>query len=91
MRKVNFKKWIPVELVPTGKTYPYPEQLRAEGTGCYSSEFTESGFFHQWITSSEEGTVGVIIYPIALVEMSNGEILELPTNAVRFVDTTSFF
>lgn len=90
MRKVNFKKWIPVEFVPTGKTYPYPEQLRVEGTGCYSSEFTESGFFHQWITSSEEGTVGVIIYPIALVEMSNGEILELPTNAVRFVDTASF-
>ena len=54
MRKVKFKKWIPVEYEKTGKTYPYPEKLRVSGTGCYSSEFTENGLFHQWINSSEE-------------------------------------
>lgn len=90
MRKVLFKKWIPVEYKPTGRDYPYQKETRVEGTGCYSSEFTESGFFHQWINSSEEGTIGVIVYPIALVEIWNGEILELPTNAIKFVDTASF-
>ena len=53
-------------------------------------EFSEVGLFHQWINSSEECNGGVITYVVAIVEKLNGEILELPSNAVRFTDTSFF-
>ena len=91
MRKILFKKWIPVEYSYREKGTFCETKTRIQGTGCYSNDFTEEGLFHQWINSSEEGNVGVIIYPIAIVELKNGEIIELPTNAVKFTDTSLFF
>lgn len=91
MRKVIFKTWIPVEFNITDKGESFERKVRIAGTGCYSKEFSEVGLFHQWINSSEECNGDVITYVVAIVEKLNGEILELPSNAVRFTDTSSFF
>ena len=47
--------------------------------------------FAERINSSEEGNMGAIIYVVAIVETKNGEILELPSNTIKFVDTEVFF
>lgn len=91
MRKVLFKNWIPVEYNVIDKGEFCEKKERVPNTGCYSSEFIENGLFHQWINSSEEGNIGSIIYVVAIIETKNGEILELPSNAIKFTDTSVFF
>ena len=91
MRKILFKKWIPVEYNISYKGEFFEKKERVEGTGCYANEFTEEGLFHQFANSSEEGNIGAIIYIVAIVELKNGEIIEVPTDVIKFTDTSLFF
>lgn len=72
MRPVLFKKWI-----PGIKTGGYSPRYYIN-TNCYEEEFTQEGNFHEWFNTSS----GVI----ALVELPDGTIEELPSSSIKFVD-----
>lgn len=74
MRPVLFKRWITGIKCPNGTTmHPY-----YKNTNCYEEEFTQEGNFHEWFNTSS----GVI----ALVELPDGTIEELPSSSIKFVD-----
>jgi len=82
LRKVLFKKWIPIEW---GKSDNW-NKPRVEGTGCWENEFINEGLFHQWGNGYEEFESGPGNYSVALVELPNGEMIEvLPTN-LKFIN-----
>jgi hypothetical protein len=76
MRKVLFKKWIPKEIIGT-------DALRRikQDTNCWEKDFTTEGLFHQWAFAYEEFETGPVNYTVALVELPNGEVIQvLPSN-----------
>lgn len=82
MRKVLFKTWIPRQ---TEIINNQPFQTTVKGTGCWSSEYTESGIFHQWAASYEEFETGAGNFTVAIVEMSDGTIKEVLPSNVKFI------
>jgi len=85
MRKVLFKKWIPAEYKTiSSKTSCY--RLTIDGTGKWEDEFSQEGVFHYWGNTYEEFKSGVDNYTVALIELENGEMVEvLPTN-IKFIN-----
>lgn len=85
MRKVLFKKWIPIitEIIEGifGK-----ESARVKGTGCWEDDFTQEGIFHQWAASYEEFETGPGNYTVALVELPDGTISEVLPSNLKFVE-----
>lgn len=76
MRKVDFKRWIrPV----------YENSKPKEGTGCFQSEYENEGFFHQFANAYEESSAGFGNYTVALVELPDGTIEEVPTTMIKFL------
>jgi len=81
MRKVLFKKWIPLE------RYTLPADFRifnVEGTGCMS-DFIHEGLFHQFISSYAEYEHGPGYYTHAIVETPDGLVHEMPIARLKFV------
>jgi hypothetical protein len=88
MRKVAFKKWIPVEYVESKKGYPHRDE-RVLNTGCWESGYSLNGLFHKWASAFEEFESGAGNYTVAIVELKDGVIVEvLPTN-LKFEDKLS--
>lgn len=79
MRKVLFKKWnTGFNSVENGMTVMKP--------GFWDAEFIHEGLFHQWGVAYEEFDTGAGNYSIAIIELSNGSIVEaLPSN-VKFIN-----
>lgn len=82
LKEVNFKVWIPVKYeVPEGKQY----QQKVANTGCWSDDYEGQGWFHQWGLAYQESDNGVGNYSTAIVQLSDGSIIEvLPTN-IKFI------
>ena len=80
MRKVLFKKWIPREI----EKFQLGERTK-KGTGCFMEEFTEKGLFHQWAAAYEEGSAGFGNYTVALIELPNGEIVQMLPSNIKFI------
>lgn len=82
MRKVFFKKWIPEERIKITES----SWRTKEGTMKWEDDFTHEGVFHQWASAYEEFETGAGNYTVALVELENGEMVEvLPTN-IKFIN-----
>ena len=81
MRKVLFKKWIPRET----EKYQFGERTK-NGTGRFMEEFTESGLFHQWAATCEESSEGFGNYTVALIELPNGEIIQMLPSNLKFIN-----
>lgn len=83
MRRVKFKKWIPATYTSMGNNCT---QVKNEGTGKWDDDFIHEGVFHQWANAYEEFESGAGNYTVALVELENGEMVEvLPTN-IKFIN-----
>ena len=82
MRKVLFKKWIPKR---TEKVNGSIYETMVKGTGCWSSEYSESGLFHQWANAYEESTEGFGNYTVALIELSDGTVESVLPSNIQFV------
>jgi hypothetical protein len=81
MKKVLFKKWIPIEW--NENLMGNKQQIK--GTNCWEPEFKNEGLFHQWANAYEEFENGAGNYTVGLVELKDGTIIEvLPTN-LKFV------
>lgn len=79
MRKVIFKKWIPIQY--DGNFRPIPN------TGRWEDDYTMHGVFHQWTISYERTESGYgNSTTLALVETPEGTVVELPLNAFKFVN-----
>lgn len=80
MRKVKYKKWIPLIYTEDGAF-----KRILENTNCWESDYFNDGLFHQWANSYEEFESGPGNYTIALVEIEDGTIIEvLPCN-IKFI------
>lgn len=87
MRKVNYKKYIPLEHdgnVELGYT-------RRSGTGCWQEDFVNVGMFHKWGQSFEEFESGPANYTVAIVETEDGNIEEVIPVNIKFCDTMKEF
>jgi hypothetical protein len=83
MRKVLFKKWIPVKyeqysVVGINKRIP--------NTGCYEKEFSLNGLFHQWGLNIDYTLDLSSNYSVAIIETENGEIILANPEHIKFVD-----
>jgi len=77
LRKVKFKKWIPSERkLMDGRYYTVSD------TNCYEEEYSQDGFFHQWITR-EEGD-GTNIF--AIIELPDGTIKIVQPHVIKFIN-----
>jgi hypothetical protein len=85
MRKVLFKTWIPAEYI---KTEGHGSKL-VEGTNCWSKGYSNAGYFHQWANAYEEFESGAGNYTVAIIELSDGKIVEVLPSNVMFVDAVS--
>lgn len=82
MRKVLFKKWIPMEQeLLEGKTF---KTIKA-GTACWS-DFNYGGLFHQWTNTFEESNAGFGNYTVGLIELSDGTIEQVLSTNIKFID-----
>ena len=81
MRKVLFKKWIPIIKEKTSLG-----TKSKEGTNCWEKDFINEGLFHQWANAYEESSAGFGNYTVALVELSDGTIIEVLPIALKFDD-----
>ena len=97
MRKVKFKKWIPVVyLDANGKEHntfgnaskvnhnikPFQAPKTKEGTKIWS-DYTEDGIFHAFSTSGDsEGG----IKPIAIIELEDKTVIYVAANNIKFQD-----
>lgn len=82
MRKVLFKRWIPIEYIQAdgGRRQPVKD------TGCFEPEFNGSGFFHAWGSEADDqGEAGIATVTIALVELPDGTIESVYPHVLKFV------
>lgn len=84
MRKVKFKKYIPIEWI-TDPDNPARKKQK-KGTGFFEKEFLDSGLFHQWASNYEEGENNYGNYTVALVELEDGTIVEVTPVNLKFDD-----
>jgi hypothetical protein len=87
MRKVQFKAWIPIRW-PEGanSANQHTTHNRVPGTGCWEEGFSREGLFHKWGNAYEEFESGPGNYTVGLVELSDGEIVEVLPSHLKFVD-----
>jgi hypothetical protein len=81
MRKVLTKMWIPA----THEKTNFGERV-ASGTGCWATEFTEPGMFHQWANAYEESSEGFGNCTVALVERSDGTMSDVFPSNLKFIE-----
>lgn len=81
MRKVIFKKWIPLEYLKG----PGNIRVKVEGTGCFEKDYNSKGVFHQWGLAMEETSDHVASYSIALIEIEDGSVVEVLPSNLKFV------
>jgi len=82
MRKVMFKKMIPIEYLKSESG----GFERVKDTGCMEKEFSREGNFHQWASSYEEFESGAGNFTVGLVELPTGEIESVLPSNLKFVD-----
>ena len=58
---------------------------RIEGTGCYDSDFSTPGYFHQFAPDYDEFESGPGNKTVAIIENEDGTIVMLPPNLIKFV------
>ena len=46
----------------------------------------ELGYFHTWGIDSEELDVGVLSYTVGIVELSNGKVVTVMPQNIKFID-----
>jgi hypothetical protein len=81
MRKVLFKKWIEVEYFLVNGS-----NKRVAKTGCFANEYTEKGVFHQWANACIEFESSAGNYTVAIVELPDGTISEVPPSNIKFIE-----
>ena len=81
MRKVLFKKWISKQYEAIDGSY-----RPVKNTGCFETDFVNSGLFHQWAAKFEEYESGPGNFTVALVETESGEIVEVLPPNVKFAN-----
>ena len=86
MRKVMFKKWIPIEYLKSESG----GAQRVKDTGCWEKEFSKEGKFHQWASNYEEFESGAGNFTVGLVELTTGEIESVFPSNLKFVDYPSY-
>ena len=77
MRKVKFKKWIPIQ-------HEIGTHIRVKGTGQAEDEFKNEGLFHQWCPDYEEFDNGPANYIVALVELKDGTVVKVMPENLKF-------
>lgn len=77
MKKVKFKKWVPLQYKNEGGSI--------EGTGCFETEYINDGVFHAWGASFEEFETGPGNQTVAIIEEPNGEITQVSPENIKFV------
>lgn len=81
MRKILYKKWIPIQ---------YDETVNGltktiKGTGCWEDDYVNEGLFHQWANACNEGNENFGNYTVGLVELEDGSIVEVLPSNIKFI------
>lgn len=81
MRKVSFKKWIPIAVEDDANGNP----SKVSSSGRWEDGFTGEGYFHGFGVATE--TVGDTIasFSIALIEDKEGKVHEQPIPYMNFI------
>ena len=77
-KRIIFKKYTRPEWHPT-------THKKVQGTGCYSENFTERGYFLHWGITFEELSQGIAQYTVAIIMDLEGNVLESDLDAIKFV------
>lgn len=85
MRKVKFKRWIDNTYRTVTNSNNQCIKIRNEDTGKWEENFTHEGVFHQWASAYEEFESGAGNYIVALIELENGEIIEVLPSNIKFI------
>lgn len=80
MRKVKFNKFIPHQYKIDGI-----KKETVNGTGVWETDYPNEGIFHQWGNSFEEFENGPGNYSIAIIELPNGEVIEVLPSKIKFI------
>lgn len=84
MKKVLYKKWIPLQ-------YKYSEDKTTRslitGTGKWEDDFTHPGEFLTWGISYEEVEGGAGNYTTAIVMNPDGTVEEVLPSNIKFIST----
>lgn len=83
MRKVNFKRFIPVQYIGGDHVLT----TKVQGTGIWEAEYIHEGFFHGWYTAQVEPDESN--YTIAIIELTDGSIEEVLPTKLIFRDETN--
>jgi len=91
MRKVLFKKFIPIAWVDDqGNEWPKGERVanakQKPGTNQWEDEFTHPGFFHSWGYESESRDVVDVVDSYGIIELPDGTIEMMNPRAIKFVE-----
>lgn len=81
MRKVLYKKWIPIQYAPVENG----SRAKIHGTGKWEDDFINEGLFHQWGVSYEEMVEGTGNYNVAIIENADGTISEVLPSNMKFI------
>jgi hypothetical protein len=82
MRKVLYKKWIPVEYIQSAGL----SRRQIIGTGCWEHDFINEGIFHQWGNAYEEFESGAGNFTVALIENADGTMSEVLPSNLKFIE-----
>ena len=77
MRRVLFKKWIPLKR---------EEGNPIDNTQGWEKDFINEGLFHQWAPNYEEYDNSAGNYTVALIELQDGTIEEVLPSNLKFED-----
>lgn len=86
IRKVAFNRFIPHEY----EQNHLGRHALVPGTGQYQSDFPNTGLFHQWAPDYEELSQGPANFTVAIIELSDGSIVTIPPQHVKFLDSPHF-
>ena len=59
---------------------------RIPGKSMPEKEYTQEGLFHCWGTSFVEFESGPGNFTVAIVELPNGEVVEIEASGIKFID-----
>lgn len=85
LRKITYKRWLPkeTEIVDSGFT---AQAFTVKGTGCFTDTYECEGLFHGWGLELHETSDMSCSYTVAIIEKSDGTIVTLTPNLVKFLN-----
>lgn len=82
LRRVSFNAWIPEE----DELNHRGQVVTKKGTNCWEEGYPSQGWFHRWAVGQKVTSNGIIPTTVAIVELPDGTVRELPYYTIKFLN-----